>query len=356
MFEPHPSFWIQHYRGHPELGLHEAVIHGDVSKARQLLETGTDINKVDNVPRLLDHYGTPLHVAIWCNQPRAFKLLINEGADLNILDEGGEGRPPDTPIGLAVRLGRDEMFAILWNAGAQRKKNSSWWCRSLIEIAAGEGHAEILTNLLLWDPSWTQEELILALTKACGFWFVDSVAILLDKCTFNKRELEISMHTVITGNPTYHGDWISPHERLLDLENDSLRQEGILRMLLDAWDHIASEDVIADERTQLLHRFLFITSSSPFRVGALRLLLQKGADPNAVQNGTPLHLAVGRHFWILRRCNEEGAEVLLKYGARVDIRNDKGETAIDIAEIHSDTKMVEKLLQRGRALQRTQEI
>ena len=75
-----------------------------------------------------------------------------------------------------------------------------------------------------------------------------------------------------------------------------------------------------------------------------------------VRKGTPLHRALGGEVRVFRRCNEEGVGVLLKYGARVDIRNDKEETAMDIARKKGDTKMVEKLMQHIRDVKRASSI
>jgi ankyrin repeat protein len=359
MYEKRREFWLNYFRGDSKFALPDAVVHGDVAKVRQLLTSGTDINKIEDVPWSSDQYGTPLHVAIWCNQLDIFELLIIEGADFNILDEGSEGRPPDTPIRLAVRLGRRAMFARLWNAGAERKKYPSDWGqgRSLIEVAASEGSADILTDLLSWNQSWTHDEQLQALTAACRQWFPDSVAALIrERPCFSKKELEDSMHMAVTGEPTYHDrEWVTVQERLLTLEEDSFRQERILIMLLDEWDRVGVADGVAHEPSQLLDRLLLVVSISLFSIAALRLLLERGADPNALNKSTPLHRALGSNFRVLKQCNEAGVEALLKYGARVDIKNNKGETAMDIAKKNGDTRMMERLMQHIRDVERAEE-
>lgn len=57
-----------------------------------------------------------------------------------------------------------------------------------------------------------------------------------------------------------------------------------------------------------------------------KLLVEKyGADVNAIEDGlTPLHVAVNG-------CDRETALMLLSNGARGDIRNSEGETALDMA-------------------------
>ncbi|KAF1973675.1 hypothetical protein BU23DRAFT_639455 [Bimuria novae-zelandiae CBS 107.79] len=136
-------------------------MHSDLPKIRELLTAGSDINKLSYVAWEQYDCGTPLHFAIRCNQPAALELPIIRGADLNLLDEGSHDRHQDTTIPLAVRLGRWDMFKRLWDAGAERNKyppkQRSARC-SLVEVAASEGHAGKLGDLLSWNQSWTGEE------------------------------------------------------------------------------------------------------------------------------------------------------------------------------------------------------
>jgi ankyrin repeat protein len=88
----------------PSHYLHWAVLHNDVPRIRELPDSRYDINKIDQ------RDGAPLHIAIWCDCAAAFQLLFIRGADLDILDFGDEGRPRDTSIRLAARLGRRYLF------------------------------------------------------------------------------------------------------------------------------------------------------------------------------------------------------------------------------------------------------
>lgn len=79
-------------------------------------------------------------------------------------------------------------------------------------------------------------------------------------------------------------------------------------------------------------------------VESVRLLLRKGADVNARQQGgfTPLHgVAAAGH--------EDLVAVLLEWGAEADARAENGKTPIDLARERGNDKVVE-MLTRARAL------
>jgi hypothetical protein len=191
----------RHFKNNPAYYLHGAVVHNDLLGIRELIDAGYDIDALDEA------HGTPLHVAIWCDRGAAFELLLVSGADLNILDQGDEGRHEDTPIRLAARLGRRAMFKRLWNAGVVRDKYASHVSvparRSLIEAASFEGHADVVQDALKWNEEWTQENRHQALCLACREWHLIVIEVLLRVCEFSAQELEFGMHFVVTSLPSF---------------------------------------------------------------------------------------------------------------------------------------------------------
>ena len=163
---------VRDFKADPACALHSAVLHGDFPHIRNLLVFGFNIDQQQLAyrNRRFEKCGTALHVAIWFDQAAAFELLFVHGADLEVLDEGEYSRPTDTPIRLAVRLVRRAMFKRLWDARVDPDKYSPNMVgasnRSLIEVAAGEGQAEILGDLLDWKKDWTQDQRINALYMA----------------------------------------------------------------------------------------------------------------------------------------------------------------------------------------------
>lgn len=80
----------------------------------------------------------------------------------------------------------------------------------------------------------------------------------------------------------------------------------------------------------------------------IRFLTQNGANPNVRDKAgnTPLSIAVGLGF-------TEGAEDLIKAGARIDEANATGETPLITAIHRRDLRMVEMLLENGANPDRT---
>merc|ERR1711991_505198 len=54
-----------------------AVIHGNIACCRELVSFGADVNKA------MDNGSTPLHLASKYGRTEIFSLLLNKGADVN---------------------------------------------------------------------------------------------------------------------------------------------------------------------------------------------------------------------------------------------------------------------------------
>jgi ankyrin repeat protein len=343
-----PSVVDSHFNNNSAFALHVAVGYGDIARMHELLRAGQDINRVDTVTTSPNQFGTPLHIAVWCNQQAAFDSLLVHNPDLNVLDGGIDQHYEDTPLRLAVRLGRHEMVKQLWHAGAQHNKYASdipvhSHC-SLLEVAAYEGHAAIVEDLLSWSTEWTQDQRNVAMRMASQEWHPDVVKVLLERCNYTAEELETYLRSA-TGHPTLGKPRISKQERFLTLKEDSKRQAAVFELLLDA----QSKDgvVVSRDRSELLNRLLLLVSFSTFHIGALRVLLERGADPDvrdAQWGETPLHCAFGR-MRELQRSNEEGIALLLQYKARVDILDTNGNSAVDTARNCGEEKMAQLMLQ-----------
>jgi ankyrin repeat protein len=76
------------------------------------------------------------------------------------------------------------------------------------------------------------------------------------------------------------------------------------------------------------------------RVDIMRILLERGANPNAVTylvKNTPLHLA---------SC-AEAARLLLERGANIEARNDAGSTPLHLAAMHCQVDVARVLIEAG---------
>ncbi len=90
--------------------LHEAVVKKDIVQVRRLLQKGADINQLG--PRR-HGYGSALHIAIREDHQKIAKLLIDSGAEIDVLD-----RKDFTPLHNAAWNGNLEMTELLLDAGA----------------------------------------------------------------------------------------------------------------------------------------------------------------------------------------------------------------------------------------------
>jgi len=83
-------------------------------------------------------------------------------------------------------------------------------------------------------------------------------------------------------------------------------------------------------------------------VDAVRLLVEAGADPNAVatEGLTPLHLAASESV------GREITRLLLATGAKTDAKDRRGRTPLDIAKSRWATEVIEELLAQGGKCQR----
>jgi ankyrin repeat protein len=280
----------------------------------------------------------------------SFDTLMMYDPNLDILDEGNEGRNPDTPLNLAVGLGRRDMVKNLWDAGAGHgcyaAEVRAYSRKTLIEHVAYGGYADILRDLLTWSDEWPQLRREYALWYTCRQWHDDAVCVLLELCVFSVQELERGLDFAADNSSGWkQGSRRSTQERLLTAEEDSKHQARILEAILDARKRVLGANGQMSELA-LLNHWLHANAFSPFNISTLRFLLERGADPD-FQNpdgNTVLHFAV---VWSreVRRCNEEGVATLLEYGARTDILNNEGDDALDNAKKRGDEVVQAMLLE-----------
>ncbi|KAF2275571.1 ankyrin [Westerdykella ornata] len=332
---PDAAFFDDLFGNNSAYALHLAASHGDVPQIHRLVDTGKDIDEIHVARGKFSGFGTALHVAVWRNQPTALAALLERGANMDILDEGCTNiRMEDTPIRLAVRLGRRDMAKTLWDLGAHRQKYPDDYSPrviesgTLLEVAAFEGQADMVSDLLSWTSEWTQDQKSHALSLACAAFHLDVARVLLEAFQFDQAELEEVAAYTATCEHAPNQPCSSRDEKFAFLRREAKRQADVIATLLDA--HRRLGDPRAHQA--LLDRLLPVTAATPFRIDTLRLLLQGGAYPNSRSESdgmTALQMAL-----TIRRdvgtFNEEGVKELLDSGASVDVLDEAGKSKIEV--------------------------
>ncbi|MBW7452474.1 ankyrin repeat domain-containing protein [Paenibacillus sepulcri] len=113
------------------------AIDSGLEMVRLLLESGADANNANWVGV------SYLHKAAWLGNLEFAKLLIEFGAELNVVDEESQS----TPLGWAAKYGKTELVRFLLDKGANpRLPEHEKWAQPL-EWAERRGHKDIITLL-----------------------------------------------------------------------------------------------------------------------------------------------------------------------------------------------------------------
>ncbi len=123
-------------RGADISALHFAIHMQDYAKARELINSGTDVNQ--RIPRL----GTLLHLAVKSDQEDVVELLIAKDVDVNI--QAGHGY--QTPLHISVHEGNARTVELLVAKGADINAKNLW-DRTPLDIALDQGRTEIVDLL-----------------------------------------------------------------------------------------------------------------------------------------------------------------------------------------------------------------
>lgn len=114
----------------------EAADRGDVSTINRTMMAGGSVHVRDDLGR------TPLHLAVAADKLEAFKLLLAEGADINVV-----AHDLDTPWLLAGARGRTDMLRLMIPKGPDLSKRNRYGGNALIP-ACHHGHVETVKLLL----------------------------------------------------------------------------------------------------------------------------------------------------------------------------------------------------------------
>ena len=311
-----------------DISLHLAVRLGDVARVRSLIEDGADVNDENTGGE------TPLYVAAAKGHKEVAELLIAKGADVNAKTWG---YPPLSwsvwnedrdMIKLLVTKGTDVNFVpeddwpflhyVVWNNdrelvelllvhGAKLNVNDEKG-RTEFRLAVSEGHRSLASYLVSKGAKAPEFHLAACLGD------LDRVKSLVEE------DMDVDTKDELGWTPLY---WAT-----------STAQEEVAEFLIGKG---AGIDVRTNDHRTPLHQAA--------RSGAAKLaklLISKDADSNArdEDDSTPLHsAAAGGHKNVV--------EFLIANGAEVKAKDESGNTPLHVAAKAGHTDIVEVLLVNG---------
>ncbi|KAK8077145.1 hypothetical protein PG996_003315 [Apiospora saccharicola] len=260
--------------------------HGSRPEDREYL---TDILETWSAELDPDNYiERALHEAITKGEDVAVQTMLDAGLNpmLRQLCD-----PGFTPLLAAAQLGRLQL------------------------VAARNNQVAVTAYLLeIWD-GWTEEEKLWALTDAAWAWCDETATVLLSKVSYEAGDIQEALEKVVDIRVMLAGFDV----RRGITADDCDSQQRLVCRLIDAGGNPDGED--RGNHWPLVH----IASTIRDCIGALKELLERGADPNCPgpQGKNALHRTCSSF-----RPDTTTLETLLQHGALPDLADDVEETAL----------------------------
>ena len=377
-----------------------AVRSGNADTVRLLLDkVSIDINHQSEYELRDDErytiMPTPLMFAAKYGHTDVMKLLIEKGADVSIIDNGGENA-----LSLATKHGHIASVRLLFELGLANANSTDHWENPILTIAAGNGHKDLVQFLL--DNGAEVNRLggfggyETAIKDAVCGNHIEIVQLLLDAgadvnlgdkigklksinaqpvlymaCQTYGEKINIDMlkllldaganvnamdnlHETALYKAAENGD-IDAVRLLLDYGADvNLGRETPLIAALsdDSKNMHAIVQLLIDNGADV-HRFRGIALHSPIMLAAvnhpqcLQLLIDAGADINYVCRGTTDYYQYTALLWAVEEGITESVKILLANGADIHAKNKRGKTALDLAMNGQHTEIIQLLQAAG---------
>ena len=330
-----------------------------VEVVQYLVEKGADIHARNNKAK------TPLHSAAENGQSDIISYLINQGADINARDEYGS-----SALVFAVRGGHTAACKVLIESGCDPFINGDIFYDSVFDVAAAKGMTEILQLLLDRGLSDAVDAVNrrgeTPLMQAARAGHCDTVSFLVDHgADVNGRNS--SRVISVKGSCVDHKD--SEEDEHVHTKVKKWQHVSPLYFALEAGQTELAKLLIqrgADTSNSDSEDFLqFLSHKNEFNFDNLEsgetlltsvvrrkdydsipLLLEKGVNVNETNMSGDTALSCILQFATSTHAMEI-AKLLLKFGADINIRNDRFETPLQIACPKNFDKVAELLLEHG---------
>lgn len=267
----------------PTRSLMLAAANGDLATAELALNQGAKING------RAQNGWTPLFFSLWYEHDNVSKMLIARGADVNAKENpraslvSGPGYIPGPPR------------AILPEPGALGPTSYLQEGAPVVARVKGLGAGELV-------------ELMIA--AGANVWATDADGHTVWAKTTDPRSIKALLKAGMNANDT--GRATSPKDAI-------------------------SQAMVAQGQVRPIHRVAKVDENE-----GLRILLDAGADPNAIGFGGATALAI-----VAERGNLEGVKLLLERGANVNLKTSAVRPPLWEAAVNGHREIVALLLERG---------
>jgi hypothetical protein len=281
--------WMQMkdaFNDDPKARLHACVRDNDMPALRNLVPLCSagdlELNYCET------DFGSALQVAVLCDNMTAADILLDAGA--SPWDFNGSTEPQTSAIETAIQTGNRDMFTrMCGNMVLGDNKISQQLHRTLLNRTAIHGQTAMVEDVLGWADGWSEAVLENALGNAVSGWHVAVVRLLLARFRYSPLRINLSLCRAAD----FRSDLLSlPRAECNGL--DYVNQEELIGCLVSAG---------ADPNSNAEGLNIVIAAATwADLVGALKALLNNGADPNgrgparetALHHlGSPVHIKKG---------------------------------------------------------------
>ena len=314
-----------------------------------LLKLGTDVHAKSYVGN------TPLSYAAMRNQHALCELFIKHGADVNVQNTNGS-----TPLAEAARTGSKDACKRLLELGADTNIKNKYGLTPL-SLAADKGYTEICKLLIEHgaDIYIKDDEGNTLLHRAIHDKNIELCKLLIEHradTNIKNNEGTTPLHFAMERGSIDICKLLFEHNAHVNIKNN----EGIPALTMATIkghidicklliDHGADINAQIDNTGLTALHYTAIVSNNHKSNDICRLLLERGAKVNIKDNNgeTPLNIAVKLGFIVI-------SKLLLEHGADANIKDNSGNTPLHrtISESHDNNMpMCKLLLKHGAALE-----
>lgn len=315
--------------------------YGDIISVEAMLRiwrngTGLDDESANIIIDMQSSLTDVLCLAARRGHEATVRVMLDAGVDPT-LHEACD--PCYSPLQAATEGGQLDIARLLWNAvGPQgrfhqpSRRRPSDAMPSCLVVAASNGHADLVAEFLDLFDGWSTTEKDQALLAAAAYWHDKVVLVLQTWFHYEADVIQCALERAISIGGRDHNNGVPVQRRnWMPLNQDN--QIRLVRRLLDAG---------ADPNRASTTFWGFLIHESFTRIELLKLLLERGADPQAKDDHgrTVLHRAAacfnkkltGRHFREPVREEEhlEVLQTLLQHGASPETPDNKGVTPLHL--------------------------